>query len=291
MQEKRYSCLNGAMVLAERAAIPVADRGWRFGDGVFETIRLEHGVPYQWDLHMARLAAGLTALRIAPPVDDWAPFVKALLRRNAATHGYLRLSVSRGVGSRGYAPFPPGMPASWVIELLDPLDVPEKPCRLWLSATARIPIQCLPVQHKLAHGIGSTLALLEAQDHGCGEALQLTTEGFLCEAASANIFWIRGGTLFTPALDTGCLSGTTREALLRLSPVPTRAVKMGLGALDKAEAVFLSNCRLGIWPVAELQPSARKFTTHHPLLRQLSNLLKADRARYVAAHRKLWKAR
>jgi branched-subunit amino acid aminotransferase/4-amino-4-deoxychorismate lyase len=288
MQQKPYSILAGKLVLAERAAIPVADRGFRFGDGLFETILIKDGVPYQWALHMDRLAGGLAALRIAAPVEDWVLHARKLLKRNGVKNGFLRIAVSRGVGSRGYAPHPPGMPATWVIETLPPSPAPEKPCQLFLSRLARIPRQCLPVNFKLAQGLNNTLALLEAQDHRCDEALQLTTDGFLCEAASANIFWIRDDVLYTPALDTGCLNGTTREAILRLSPVEIKTVKQGVGALEHAEAIFLSNCRTGIWPVAELAPMGKTFNVKHRLMRQLAGLLRADRIAYVAKHRNQW---
>ncbi len=289
MDKKTYSILAGKLVLANRASIPVADRGFRFGDGVFETILIKDGVPYQWDLHMERLSGGLAALRIEAPVNDWTAYAKKLLKKNNTKNGFLRIAVSRGVGSRGYTPYPPGMPTNWLIETLAPSPAPENPCHLWLSNLARIPRQCLPVNFKLAQGVNNTLALLDAHDHRCEEALQLTTEGFICEAASANVFWIKDEILFTPALDTGCLNGTTRDAILRLSPVGVKAVKQGVGTLEHAEAMFLSNCRLGVWPVAELKPMGKIFDVKHRTMRQISGLLRADQAAYFAKHRKQWK--
>lgn len=288
MLEKPYSCLNGQYLRAHRAAVAVSDRGFRFGDGVFETIRLESGVPYQWETHLARLAAGLAALRIPAPEVDWADAARRLMRKNKSGDGFLRLAVSRGAGSRGYLPHPPAMPATWLIEQLPPLPAPDAPCRLWLSARPRVPLPCLPVNAKLAQGVGSTLALMEAQDHACDEALQLTTSGLLCETASANLFWIQGGIVFTPSLDTGCLAGTTREALLRLSPAPTRMVAEEIAALESAEAVFVSNTRLGIWPVSSLQPMGWTWPTRHPLLAQLQQALTQDRADYTHNNHAAW---
>lgn len=285
---KKYCYLNGRMLLEDGAAISIADRGFRFGDGVFETLRIENGVPYQWELHLTRLLAGLVALRIVPPDIDWAEHARKLLRRNKVKDGFLRIAVSRGVGSRGYMPFPPGMPPTWLLETLPPLAAPEKPCTLWLASNARVPLTALPMQHKLAQGVGSTLALMEATDHRCDEALQLTTEGLLCEAASANLFWVKGGTLYTPALDTGCLAGTTRDAVLRLSALPSKTVQAGLSQLEKAEMVFLSNSRLGIWPVSEIQPMGWRYAPHASFLRKLATALNRDRASYALRSRKEW---
>ena len=291
MSAKTYTLLNGNLVLAARAAVPVADRGFRFGDGVFETIRIHHHVPYQWELHQQRLFEGLRSLRITPPVEDFTEALKKLLRKNNVKHGFARISISRGVGSRGYAPHPPNLPSTWVIETLPALPKPDAPIALWLSSIAKIPLQCLPMNQKLAQGVNQTLALLDAQDHGCDEALQLTTDGFICETASANIFWIREGTLFTPPLDTGCLNGTTRDAVIRLSPVAVRTQKLGIRALEKAECVFITNSRLGIHPVVTLQPLGIRYKTSHSIMRQLLGLLRDDCTAYTTKHRRFWAGR
>jgi branched-subunit amino acid aminotransferase/4-amino-4-deoxychorismate lyase len=131
----------------------------------------------------------------------------------------------------------------------------------------------------LAQGIGSTLALLDARDHSCDEALMLSSDGLLCETASANLFWVFGDALFTPALSTGCLAGTTRAAILRLSPVTCHEVSTELATIHFAEAVFISNARLGIWPIAAIAPNGWAYDTQHPLIRDLAACLDADRAR------------
>ena len=274
------TCLNGRFVRADRAAIALSDRGFRFGDGVFETIRLVGGVPYQWELHMARLLSGLAALKITPPEIHWPFYVASLIRKNKAVDGVLRIAVSRGVGSRGYLPHPPGMPATWAMEYLPPLDLPLAPYRLWLSSIARIPPQCLPTQYKLAQGMGSTLAALEAVENDCDDALQLTPDGLISEASSGNIFWVRDGQLNTPGLETGCLAGTTRDAVLRLSSIPVHVVADGISRLQGAEAVFLTNTRLGIFPVAEVQPMGWQFHPAHPVVRELQTRLMHDRSSY-----------
>lgn len=279
MDDKLFTCLNGRFVLAHRAAVAVADRGFRFGDGVFETIRVERGVPYQWRAHMLRLQTGLNALAIDTGGVDFMPFAQQLLKKNKATEGFIRLAISRGVGSRGYAPYPPGMPAHWVMEWLEGITLPARPCTLWLSSVPRIPPACLPTTAKLAQGVNSTLAIMEAQRAGGDEALQLSTDGMLSEASGANLFWLKNGQLHSPALETGCLAGTTRDALIRLAPMPVRLVSKGLSELQSAEAVFLCNSRIGIWPVAQLQPMGWQFNPTHPLHRTLLSALIEDRKR------------
>lgn len=288
MTEPTITCINGRFARAHRAAVPVADRGFRFGDGVFETIRIVGGVPYQWELHMQRMAQGLAALRISIEVP-WDLMAKKTIQKNAARDGYLRIAVSRGMGSRGYQPFPPDMPASFAIEYLPPLPAPEKPYRLWLSNWAKIPANCLPGKFKLAQGVNSILAVQDANQNGCDEALQLSTDGMVSEAGSANIFWLAEGALHTPSLETNCLSGTTREAVMRLSHLPVRVVNVGLPTLQKADAVFITNTRFGIHPVSGIEPLGFTFATNHPDMQRLVRAVQDDRDRYRTRHAEGWK--
>ncbi len=293
MQAGSITCLNGVFMPAEAATVPVSDRGFRFGDGVFETMRLENGVPYQFEAHLTRMNAGLAALHITPPEVDWHSIARALIARNHATSGTLRLAVSRGSGSRGYVPNA-DIATHWVMEYMPAVALPESPYKLWLSTITRPPLSSLPANYKLAHGIGSTLALLEAREQHCDEALLLTSDGAISEAAAANIFWIASGEIFTPALLTSCLAGTTRTAIMRLAKV--QEVVTDISTLHDAEAVFLTNVRLGIWPVAQLFSASplqdknppTSYNIIHPLLVALQQKLEEDRASYIAAHQATW---
>lgn len=280
-------CLNGQFLPFEEAKLPVTDRGFRFGDGVFETIRLQGGVPYQWELHMARLAAGLESLRIQTP-GELAPLVKQLIAENRAEHGNIRIAVTRGNGSIGYRPEPREQVPNVVMEYHAPRPLPEKPCTLWVSTYTRTPLSALPGNHKLSHGISSTLALMEAEDAGCHEALQLTPNKIIACAAAANIFWIKGRHIFTPSLGTGCLTGTMRTAVLRVTEIPVHECEGELSTLENADAVFLTNSRLGIWPVELVQPLNLGFDPEHPIVAALKDEIHSDIAYYTQTNREFW---
>ncbi|MFZ4540363.1 MAG: aminotransferase class IV [Rickettsiales bacterium] len=274
MNTLAITCLNGTFLPSDQALLPVSDRGFRFGDGVFETIRVVNGRPYQFELHLLRLQAGLLALRIHTPEVDWVAVGRELIALNNANAGFLRLAISRGVGSRGYLP-EDGIRPNWVMEYLPPSPLPQKPYILWVTGTMRPPLTALPGNHKLAIGIGSTLALLEALEQGCDEALMLSSDHCLCESASANLFWIKNDRVFTPALSTACVAGTTRAALMRLTDV--EEVVVTIDAIANAEAVFISNVRLGIWPVCGIEPEGWQYAESHPLFEGLRARLDADR--------------
>src|SRR5438045_2826886 len=110
--------LDDRFVPVEEAAVHVQDRGFRFGDGVFETIGVYAGVPYQWEFHMERLERGLKALGIPFHIGPLVDVCDGLLLRNLMEDGLLRIAVSRGIGSRGYLPLPTCMP-TLVVETLE----------------------------------------------------------------------------------------------------------------------------------------------------------------------------
>jgi branched-chain amino acid aminotransferase len=247
--------LNGALIEAKDALLPLEERGSRFGDGVFETIPVVGGSPYLWNYHMKRLAAGLAALRLPGAPDLLSPALQVCSANNL-TEGLVRISLSRAGTSEGYLPtaYPAPAAVTLIIETL-PLRPPAaQPLTLWLSSYARISAHALPTHCKLSQGVNSMLARMEAGDHACDEALQLSEAGHLCEASAANLFWLRDGILHTPSLACGALAGVTRQRMLELSPYPVREDVYPLAELQHAEAVFLTSAARGIMPIRSLQP-------------------------------------
>ncbi len=288
---EHITCLNGEFMPARLATIPLSDRGARFGDGVFETIAIHNGVPYQWELHIARLNDGLTVLRIPLPAADLQEAARMLLHKNNARDGFLRISISRGGESAGYLPLDAHAPPRWAIEHLSSRPLPAAPARLMMSRYRKPSLTALPVNHKLSQGLNSTLALMEAQENGYNEALLLSENGTVCSAAAANIFWILGGRLFTPTLSTGCLNGTTRAVVQRISPLPMEEVAVPLSTLALAEAVFITNCRVGILPVHSLLACAQQWNGNHSAITLLQKKYNEDVADYIRNNTLYWNNR
>lgn len=282
----RYAYVKNAFVPIADAKISVEERGFRFGDGVFETITIYDGVPYQWEWHMKRLSSGCEALKIPADVEPLKEICAELIRRNCGGHCVLRIYISRGIGSRGYLPYATERSAgsTLVIETFEKQPEVSEPVSLWLSSYEKPSSTVLPVEHKLAQGLNSTLARMEAMEHGCFEALQLGSQGQIAEASAANIFWREEGHLYTPSLECGCLAGTTREAVLRLSPSPIKQGVFGLDALARADAVFLTNAGFLVAPVQELKPQNMRWNSE-ALSAEVKAWLKRDIAAYVEMHR------
>lgn len=248
------------MVARDRALVSIDERGFRFGDGVFETIRIHDSIPFQWELHRRRMDGGLRRLRINPPREDLYDLSLALIHKNKVSSGILRISVSRGIGSRGYLPtMSSDSPPTVVIETMPAPKPVDQPVKLYVSDSIRPDPRMMPIQAKLMQGVNSTLARMEANDHDCDDAILLNLSGYVCETSSANIFWIKEDTLYTPGMDSGILPGTVRDAVIRLSPYTVREGNFTLHDLYDATEVFITNTGLLCASVGAIEPAGIHF--------------------------------
>lgn len=265
---------NGQLLPRQDVVIPLDDRAFRFGDGLFETIAVYNNTPYQLAIHQDRMQAGLSALLIDTPID-LSLIATTLLSKQNLGDGFLRVMVSRGSGSKGYAPLCDA--PSVYAELTPRAELQHKTRSLALSSYRKIPSTMLPAGHKLnALGLNSSLALMEAQEKNVDEALQLDQNGRISEASSGNIFWIDQGTLYTPSLACDCLNGTTRDAIMRLSHLRVQQVEFPLYSLEKAKAVFITNCNWGIASVDTLKPYNWQWPSDHADIEILKDAYAAD---------------
>jgi len=244
--------VKGEYVAAENARISIDERGFRFGDGVFETMRIANGTTKHLARHLTRLELGLSALHIPSPSESLHDIAQQLIDKNATADGVLRISVSRGIGSRGYMPSLPDAPPTLVAEILPMPALTDEPLTLWLSQWQKPSSNALPIEAKLMQGVNSTLARLEAQRNDCDESLMLNDKGAICEASSANIFWRSGGLIYTPDSACGLVKGIAREILLERWQVQSAA--FDVENLKHANSVMLCNSIRGAMAVFSLHP-------------------------------------
>ena len=246
--------LNGRFLLEEQACVSIHDRGFLYGDGLFETIRVYEGEPFLWEEHMARLETGCKVLRIAPPFSagEMRVVVRELLRRNSLREAIVRIALSRGIGPRGYSPRGAEHPTLCVAPFEAPKEVAEA-YRL-ISASLRLPAQDPLSSFKHGNKLRQVLARAEADDAGANEALMLNERGEVVEGTTTNIFWIEKGRVCTPPLGA-ILAGTTRAHVLRLCAalgIASREKSTTLKKLVKADGVFVTSSGNGIVEVSEI---------------------------------------
>lgn len=237
------------------SSIPVSDRGLAYGDGVFETIRVVGRMPQLASLHWRRLSDSLNRLKIAIDLDLLVSEVEVFLSRQQQVEGVLKVIVTRGSGGRGYNPV--SCMASQRILSFHPF--PEHPETNWRSG-----ISLYACETRLGHTtlagmkhlnrLENVLARSEWSGRDYQEGLMLDMSDKVIEGTMSNVFLIKNGIMYTPALDRCGVSGVCREFILQeasLLGVPFIERDVDESFLLDADEVFVCNSVNGIWPVAQ----------------------------------------
>ncbi len=214
--------INGEFYPATEAKISVFDRGFLFGDGVFEGIRVYDGKIFKLDEHLKRLyrSAHAVLIRISLTFDELRKAVIETVRKNNLKDAYIRLIVSRGIGDLGLDITKCKTPTIVIIAddiSLFPKEIYEKGIEAITSSIRASYGNILPPQVKSLNYLSHILAKWEAINAGAHEAIMLTREGYVAEGTGENIFIIRDKCLITPPSWAGALEGITREAILEIS--------------------------------------------------------------------------
>jgi branched-chain amino acid aminotransferase/4-amino-4-deoxychorismate lyase len=249
--------------------VPADDRGLLLGDGLFETLLAHQGRMVDFEAHADRLIRGCGALGLpAPQSERLAEAATAVLRDQGleAVRAAVRLSWTAGSGGRGLER--PDAPAPRLIAQAAPAPAIETPATL-VSVAVRRNEHSPAARLKTLSYLDNVLARRAARTAGADEALMLNTAGEIDGGAAANLFWIGGGRLFTPALACGVLDGTLRaQVLARAARAGVEAIEVraGLSALASAEGAFLTNSLIGVRAVATIDGRA---LAAHPLMERL----------------------
>jgi branched-chain amino acid aminotransferase len=240
--------LNGKIVPEREAKISVFDHGLLYGDGVFEGIRAYNGNVFMLDEHIERLYRSAKAIDLTMPMTRRAmanAVVKTCLA-NRITNGYIRLVVTRGVGTLGLNPYTCKKPQVIIIAgsiQLYPKKLYEDGLRLVTVGTTRNLAEAVNPNIKSLNYLNNVLAKIEAINSGVLEAVMLNSRGEVAEATGDNIFVVKGSTLLTPPVSAGILEGITRNCVMSLAVregFKVREVSMSRYDLYTADEVFLT---------------------------------------------------
>lgn len=238
--------VDGLLLDANTASVPVGDLGFQLGDGVFETLKLVDGVPFALTRHLERLVRSARIARLpAPDLSEVTAALEAVGRRQR-TEGFARVTLTAGTA-----------PLSTPRDLLRPrLVVSVRPGRV---NTHPVPVGIAPwVRNERGPLVGAkstsyaenALALAAAREAGVGEMLFSNTVGELAEAATANVFVGFGDRLVTPPTSSGCLGGITRELLLETGIAVEEPVPME--RLEDATEAFLTSTGREVQPISAI---------------------------------------
>lgn len=239
----------------EEAHVPVNDRGFMYGDGLFETTRIVGGRAFRLAQHLERMVRGADYLKIPLPYPpkEIQKFVAQLVEANAMPEGVLRITLTRGSGERGYTPAHTEKPL--LVMTLHPLPpMPAEGPLQWsmITSSYHVPASGAISSFKTTSKILHVFARIEAHERGADEALLLNTNGEVAETAGGNIFWVYQNSICTVPTGRGVLPGITRAVVLEICQsigLETNKRVIKPQHLRNAEGIFVSQSVLGIVPV------------------------------------------
>lgn len=276
---------NGAGVLEilvngeTTASLSVLDRGFQYGDGLFETLRISDGQPQYWERHMARLTRGCGRLLIPPPpVEQLAAEARQLCQARHA--GVLKIIVTRGSGGRGYGPAETVSPSRSVMTFPAPVYVADHARHGVVVRLCDMRLAINPALARLKHlnRLEQVLARAEWRDPAISEGLMCDTDGRVVEGTMSNVFAVRDGQLLTPDLSRCGVAGIMREVVFELADklaIPVQECSLEIEDLMQSQELFLTNSLMGIWPVRQLAEHA--FAVG-PVTRLLASSLEREHA-------------
>lgn len=218
--------LNGSFLPIGEARVSVLDRGFIYGDGVYEVIPAYRRAPFRMPHHLRRLQASLDGIRLANPMDDagWEDVVRDLIARQPFDDQSVYLQVTRGVAKRDHA-FPRGVPAT-VFMMSNPLTLPSREqVERGVAVVTAEDNRWLRCDLKTTSLVGNVLMRQLAADHDAIETVMFRN-GWLTEASASNVLVVRGGAIVAPPKDHQILPGITYDATIEFARAAGMAMEI-----------------------------------------------------------------
>lgn len=248
--------LNGEYLPAEQAMVPVLDRGFIFGDGVYEVIPAYGGHLLRLGQHLQRLDNSLAGIRMSNPYSagQWREILETLIARNDGIDQYIYLQITRGVSPRDHA-FPPPSVKPTVFVMSSVLQSPDRATlERGVGAILVEDIRWRYCNIKAIALLPNILLRQQARDAGVFEAI-LYRDGKVTEGAASNAFIVKDGKLLTPPSGESLLPGITRDLVLELAAqhgVPHAEAEITVEMMRDADEVWLTSSTKEILPVTRL---------------------------------------
>jgi D-alanine transaminase len=247
--------LNGEYMPLGQACVPVLDRGFLFGDGVYEVIPVYGGHPFRLQQHLDRLESSLKAIRIPSPhsVEEWKQIFQGLIDTTPGQDSGLYLQVTRGVAPRDHS-FPEFVRPT-VFAMLNPIKpVSPEILHTGIKAVVREDIRWDRCDIKSVSLLGNVLLKQEAIEAGAAETI-MVRDGRVTEGSISNIFVVKTGEIITPARDQFLLGGITRDLVLELARrhgLPVREAEIREPFLRAADEIWTTSSTREVLPVTQL---------------------------------------
>jgi 4-amino-4-deoxychorismate lyase len=255
-----YVYVNGEVVHKDEARISPLDHGFLYGLGVFETFRTYDGHPFLLDDHLERLNHSLREMNIAKSFTrcEVMEILHRLLEANRLKNAYVRLNVSAGVGDIGLQTSEYDQPT--VIMYMKPLLAPSfSKGKIGIVLKTRRNTPEGKERLKSHHYLNNIIGKREVGSRTDVEGIFLNEQGYVAEGIVSNIFWVKNGTVYTPAIHVGILNGVTRQFVIALLNALKIECQEGFYTLDhlrQADEIFVTNSIQEIVPIYQMDGRA-----------------------------------
>ncbi|MDD2762216.1 MAG: D-amino acid aminotransferase [Methylomonas sp.] len=267
--------LNGDYLPLADAKVSVLDRGFLFGDGVYEVIPAYAGRLFRLNDHISRLNNSLRGIRIEleKSAEDWEAIFRPLL--DGSKDQYIYLQITRGAAAKRDHGFPEQVVPTVFVMSADIKPFPGRDTGIKALTLEDTRWQLCNV--KAITLLANLLLRQEALDQDCAEAI-LVRNGYVTEGAASNVFVVIDGDLITPPRNNEILPGITRDVILELAEanqIPCREDVIALEALQNASEIWVTSSTREILPVVEVDGNAVGSGKPGPLFRNVDQLLQA----------------
>jgi branched-chain amino acid aminotransferase len=282
MQDVEFISLNGRIIPVTEGSISPGDRGFLYGDGIFETLRSYKGVPFKLAEHLERMRCSAEKLKISFEYSnaEISESITKLFEKNSVQDAYIRITLSRGEG--GSALQMSDNLRSTILIQAKPFTPYEKGLYdggMSLSVSKHRRSTTSPTcRHKTTNLLTSILLKEEAGSKSAHDSIVFNTDGYVTECIVSNIFMVADGSVITPSLDTNILPGITRKTVLDIckdSGIPAKEEFFKIETLIKADEVFITNSLMEIMPVSVIEDNKIGKVTPGKITRQLMSAYKS----------------
>ncbi len=274
--------INGKYIELNENAVPIEERGYQFGDGIYEVIRVYNGKPFMLDEHLERLIRSGMAikLQIKQSMEDFRMLVKEAIAKSGLLNCCVYLQITRGISARNH--LFPDVPVSISMTVKQIVPLPHSIREKGAAAILHEDERWANCYIKSLNLLPNVLARQNAYEQGCFEAI-LVRDGMVTEGTSSNVFIVKQGKVYTTPLSRHILAGITRMAVKRISEAMN--VKVIEQAFSKeelvgADEVFITNTTSEIVPIVKVEgkkigtgaPGKVTMTLYHQLQQFVADL-------------------
>jgi D-alanine transaminase len=274
-----HAIVNGEIIKRQDASVDIEDRGYQFGDGVYEVIRVFNGKMFTLAEHLQRFERSLKEIGITLPYSNVqiAGMLEELVAKDGLSNGMIYMQITRGVSPRNHA-----FPVDTVVPVLTAYSKEvERPVAQMKSGVRTVlveDIRWLRCDIKSLNLLGNLLAKQKASESGCFEAIQHRGQN-VTEGSTSNVFMVKKGVVITHESDNLILKGITKDVLLELcakNNFPVEERTFNLEELSVADEVFLTSTTAEVMPIVEIAEKKVSSGVPGPVTRKLQALFSEE---------------